>query len=482
MNNIVSQERLRRFREEGHRFYRPTSKQLEVHMEDPIVEVRCLRGGNQSGKSFSGVNEILWIVAKTHPFRPNLVGPVDGRDCCVSLKTLRTVLIPTYKKLVPREECVLEGWEDRDTGEIIGDLTYEGKERYWPGLLGGSWESAYSKEDEILWLADGSSIEFNTYNQDTDVYAGPKKHVIRFDEEPPEAIYEECTARFATTKRNIFFTITPLNYSQWINSRVFERSSKDGRYKVYDMDTADNPLVTPEALAAMEETYSDPAIKAARLHGKPTYLHGLVWKEYGDHNFIDPFIIPASWPITTVIDPHPDKPTAFNLYADDPHRKRSYCIAEGDFYGGSESVIAQIKNACGPYRISKWICDPAAKGQKNTWGSDGESLFDTFQQAFPELQEANNDRVAGWDRVRNWVKNTISGPRFYVFKTCPITNHQMRNYSWKPPTRTGENRSKPEVYKKQDDHCDNNRYYMMSEPETEENNFIGFGNSVYGNV
>ena len=87
-------------------------------------------------------------------------------------------------------------------------------------------------------------------------------------------------------------------------------------------------------------------------------------------------------------------------------------------------------------------------------------LIDQFHQYLtPRIMPANNAREIGWDEVGRMVQdNPGTGPRLFVFKSCPVTDHQMRNYSWKPPTKTREDRSKPEVVKRNDDHCDNVRY------------------------
>ena len=57
--------------------------------------------------------------------------------------------------------------------------------------------------------------------------------------------------------------------------------------------------------------------------------------------------------------------------------------------------------------------------------------------------------------------NPGTGPRLLVSRACPVTDFQMRNYSFKPPTRTGEDRTRPEVVKRNEDHCDNVRYRVL---------------------
>lgn len=452
--------------EESLRFYKPHKGQMAFHKSP--AKTRGLFGGNQSGKTYSGCNEMLWTIGKVHPYRPNYVGAVWGRDCCVTFNTIQSVLIPTYKRIAPRGRAVLDG------------LTYEGKPRIWCGLRGGSWKSAWSDVDKMLFLEDGSFIEFKSYEQGRESFQGPPRHIIREDEEPKEMIHTENLARQFTTGTNLIMTMTPLNYSQWCYTQVFEASAYRDDIDTFQMSSFDNPYADHAVLEKMEQDISDPIERAARLHGEFTYAQGRVWKDYGDHNYIDPFNIPREWSRTIVIDPHPEKPTAVNWFADDPYSGKCYCYREGDFKGSLTEVANKIKvESAGEY-IDNVIVDPAAKGQKKSWGQD--SIVTDLYKHFPGIVFGNNNRMLGWERVRDLVKNYPgTGPKLYVFKTCPVTHFQMRNYSWKPPTASGEDRSKPEVYKKNDDHCDNVRYKCMSIFVGGTADFDGFDIKGYAN-
>jgi len=454
-------EKIRRLIEEGLRFYKPHPKQLEFHKHQG--EKRGFFGGNQSGKTYAGGVEIAWTVGRVHPYRKNATKlPVAARDCCVDFNVLYSTIIPTYKRLLPRHECVLGG-----RFEIGGDIvdvpteTFEGYERKWPGLDGGSWEKAYDKTRHILYLADGSLIEFKTYEQGNKVsnsFAGPPRHIIRHDEEPPEFLYGENIARQITLEPNILFTMTPLNYSEWVYSQIYEASTHNPKIGAFMMSSADNPTATKASLAALEDGIKDDDIRAARLYGEFTFVKGRVWKEYGDHNLIDPFDIPRDWHRSVIIDPHMTKPTAVNWIAEDPVHERLYVYDEADLTGDIRHICDQISAKCTGQTIDLWLIDPSSQAENKIQGSG--KLIDQFRTHLTNrIMPANNAREIGWDAVRQMVAdNPGFGPRLYVSKSCPVTNHQMRNYSWKPPTKTKEDRSKPEVVKRNDDHCDCVRY------------------------
>lgn len=459
-------EYARQLEQEALRFYRPHEKQEAFHKSQ--ASKRGLFGGNQSGKSYAGAMEIAWTVGKVHPWRPNMTGRIFGRDCCVDFGVMKSVMIPTYQAILPRREAKLKG------------KTFEGKTRIWPGLRGGSWRTAWSSEERSIYLEDGSFIEIKSYEQgrtNRDSFAGPPRHIVRMDEEPPEVLYNENVMRQVTTGQNLLFTMTPLNYSAWLHSQIYEAASRDANIDVFQMASEDNPHADPELLKIMAADISDPIERAARLFGEFTYAKGRVWKEYGDHNLIDAAPIPQDWHRSIVIDPHPEKPTAVNWFAED-HQEHIYCYREADYGGDVKHISDQIKTDCGTESIDAMWIDPSSRQSAAIRGKG--SLVDEFRKYFPAIIEANNNREVGWDIVRKMVRDTPTGPKFFVMRCCPVTDFQMRNYSWKPPMKTGESRNKPEVVKRNDDHCDNVRYRWMARFVSGQEEFAGFEMGVYG--
>jgi len=453
-------EKVRRLQEESLRTYEPNPVQLLFHKS--TASIRGLFAANQSGKSWAANNELAWTVGKVHPYRPNKSGPVFGRVCYQDVGVIEAVAIPTFKRILPRKECVLEG------------KTFEGNERRWPGLKDGDFDKAYDKQFHVIWLADGSFIEIKTYQQDLQSYAGPPRDIISHDEEPPEKVYQENLARQVTRGVNILFAMTPLNYSQWLYSDIYMKASTSDNIDVFTMSAYDNPTADVKALKELEASITDPAIRAARMYGKFTYLEGLVWKEYGNHNFIEPFSVSERWHKSVVIDPHPAKDTAVNWFAEDLDGK-IYCYREASLKGSVEEVCSEIKGLCGGEDIDDVYIDPAAKGQKTNWG--GDTILFKFQEAFPCIMLANNNVTGGIDKVRDMCRDKIgSGPKFFIMKNCPNTDWQMRNFSWAAPTKSGEDRAKPKVIKRNDDHCDNVRYRCMASfSHRNEDAFKGFG-------
>src|SRR5690606_2929637 len=120
---------------------------------------------SNSGKTVAGIIEDLWWVTRRHPYRriPSDVA-IRGRALGDGFEngTINRVLLPEFKRWV-----------------IPSDL------------INGSWEDSWSNSEHMLRLANGSFIEFKSYDQELQKHAGTSRHFIHFDEEPPQSIFAE---------------------------------------------------------------------------------------------------------------------------------------------------------------------------------------------------------------------------------------------------------------------------------------------------
>ena len=430
-------EKTRRINEEYLRYYQPHTSQIAAHKSE--ADIRILHAANQYGKSVWLRSEIAWTVGKVHPYRKNLVGPVYARHCCADFQVMNSVVVPGYRSLLPRKPCLINGMQ-------------------WPGLFGGEWERAWKSESRTITFADGSLIEFKSYDQDILSYAGPPRHIIGHDEEPPRFLFEENVARQATTGRNLLFAFTPLNYSAWLYQLYIE-SVTNPKIACFAGSLYDSPYVKREDVEALEKSYEDPAERAARIYGEFTFTEGRVWKEYGEHNLCNPFPVPENWPISVIIDPHPEKATGVLAIAEGPDNK-GYAFWEDEIKGDVHYICERIKAGLSGKYVTTFLIDPSSRQSAGIYGKG--RLIDEFRIDIPQILEANNDRELGWEAVRKRVKNNpTGGPKLFIFRSCPKTHFQMQNYSWKPPMASGEHRNKPEVVKRSDEYCDCVRYWCM---------------------
>lgn len=428
--------------EEEMRFYQPHAKQLEYHQLK--TSKRALIGGSQTGKSYAGNHDDIWTLGGVHPYRKNHKPGHRGRLIAVDERVLLSVLIPQIRRMIISKPCKLD-W-----------LTAEGEQAMWPGLLGEDWDKAFNRQAMTLTLANGSMEDFKTHQQAVMSHAGVALDWIRFDEEPPENIYRESQARQLTTGVDERHTLTMLQYSNWLYNELYMRAVEDPDIGVVQQACHDNPYINPDVVKRIKTSDMTEAEKMARLYGLPVVLSGRIWKNYGQHNFVDPIKLPSRLTRILSIDPHRDKADFANLLAWDDHHRTLYVYAELKADGDIDRRLAQVRQFCAGEHIDIIVIDPSSKqGMKSV---SQKTLMDFYEQAFRGILEADNTREGkdhGRAVIDRLAKRQPDGQtHLYVFKTCPRTHQQFLSYSYKPPTRTGEDRRIPAIIKREDDHCD----------------------------
>lgn len=224
--------------------YQPHTKQDLFHQLQN--HARLYIGGNRSGKSYAAVAEDVWWLTKTHPYRETPELPVRGRVVTVDFTYgLEQIIIPLFKILLPNSE-----------------------------LIDGSWESSYSKSLRVLTLKNGSTVEFMSYEQDTEKFAGTSRHFVHYDEEPPLHIFNECNARLVDTDGSYWISMTPVEGLTWTYEKIFEpwENKTDPNIGVIVADMLDNPHISKEASERYLSGLDDDERKA-REHGKIGRAH-----------------------------------------------------------------------------------------------------------------------------------------------------------------------------------------------------------------
>jgi hypothetical protein len=244
--------------------YTPHPKQTAFH--SARTRVKVFLGGNRSGKSTAGTVDDV-IQAVDHEWVPDH--------------------LKAYKIWEPPFKCrIVTPDFKRSHAAVIETL------RMWcpqGQLRGGSFDSAYEKQEKILWFANGSFIEFMTSEQDLDQFGGSARHRIHFDEEPDgekgEEIRQECEMRLTDYRGDELFTFTPLNGLGWTFDEFEEEKGPevsrevwlDQRMVVVRAWTTDNPAIDKEEIAEREARLPE-KVREARLQGKFTHFKGLVYE------------------------------------------------------------------------------------------------------------------------------------------------------------------------------------------------------------
>lgn len=434
--------------------YKPHPKQQEFHCS--YAKEKQFIGGNRSGKTVASVLECIWRLTKTHPFRPDLNAisePIRGRLVCVSfVEGLEAIILPLFKEWLP-----IKYLKDR------------------------SWEKSYNGNTRRLTLEDGSFIEFMSYEQDTEKFAGTSRHFIAFDEEPPLIIWEECILRVMDTDGDWWIAMTPVEGATWTYKKIWRPWSKGERPHtlVIQVNTTENPFISQ---TAYERTMSNlgEEDKAARSEGAYNFDSSLVYPNFSDETHIlESFKIPtakdAEWLVYTSLDSGWAHPAAWLWHAVHVSGRivtfHEIVLAKTTVSELARQVLAYEKE--NNITVHLRTGDPALLQTREITGTSIETeyakhgIFINVRGVPRGAGSVDNgiNKVTQYldGRIKVKYNNaTISVPTYMIFN-CPKLVDEFENYRWaKHASRkiASERAPKKEPEKKDDDAIDSLRYFV----------------------
>jgi phage terminase large subunit-like protein len=432
--------------------YTPHQKQYVFHSSKKKKKLYI--GGNRSGKTTGGVCEDIWRSLCRHPYRPDLneIGPNRGRVIAVDfVNGVEKIIFPQFKQWL-----------------------------YPSALKGGAWESAYDKVLRTLTFSNGSTIEFMSYDQDLDKFAGTSRHWIHFDEEPPRSIYIENMARLVDTDGDFHITMTPVEGMTWVFDDLYDGNvdNADSEVEVIEVDMHENPFLTENAIKSFIGSIDDDD-KQARIAGKFVQAGGRVYKNFdptvgGLHVLKEPVDNPKEtfkdclWIMS--LDHGLNNPTAVYWMAVDrkgfitvfhEHYRKEWTIDQHAAY------INAVNRRFG--RVPDlMVADPSIANRNPVTGTSIHEEYIKYGIAFIM---GNNDVKAGVVRVKKYLNpTTVQGgrPRLQITPNCDNLIWEMKKYRWKVYTNKKlvyENNAFEEPHKKDDHGCDSIRYAIMTQPD-----------------
>lgn len=424
--------------------YRPHAKQ-ELFHKSPAKK-KLYIGGNRSGKTTGGIIEDIWWLTGKHPYRDTPPPPVRGRINCVDfVNGVESIAKPELARWLPPSE-----------------------------LINGSWEDSYDKYTRTLTLANKSFVEFKSYDQDLDKFAGTSRHFIHYDEEPPEVIYTENQARLIDTGGSWWMTMTPVEGMTWVFDTVYEpgKLGKDG-ISVIEVDMTENPYLNQGEVQNFISSLSNDE-KEARVHGKFIQIGGLIYKHFdptpgGMHVLKNPLEVPRDVTIVASLDHGYNNPTAWlwhviypsgNIVTFHEHYRSGMVIEE-------HAKVVREYNAKFLRRAPDYyVGDPSIR---NTDPITGTSVHQEYAKYGIPIILGNNDVPAGIQRVAAYMrpdKNHRS--RWHITANCNNTIREVSRYKWKTYSSKKLNsqyNAFEQPHKKDDHACDSLRYFIMSRPD-----------------
>lgn len=419
--------------------YKPHAKQEEFHQSQS--KKRLYIGGNRSGKTTGGIIEDIWWCTGRHPYREIPEGGVRGRVISVDfINGIEKIILPEIKRWVPPSD-----------------------------LLGGSWSTAYDKLLRTLTFENGSFIEFMSYDQDLDKFAGTSRHFIHFDEEPPQDIFVECLARLVDTGGSYWITMTPVEGMTWIYDVLYEKgiAGEDG-IKVVVVSMTDNPYLGQLEIEDFLSGLDDDERKA-REHGEFVQLGGLVYKHFKvETHVIEQMVPPRDWIWVASLDHGYNNPTAWLWHAVSPDGRVI------TFYEHYESGMTVDEHAKRVHAINEelkrapdyYIGDPSIR---NTDPITGTSIHEEYIKYGVPITLGNNDVQAGINRVSRYLRPDATGrPNLVITDNCRNLIRELTRYRWATYANkrlNAKHNAQEKAHKKDDHAADSLRYFIMSRPD-----------------
>lgn len=456
------------------RKYQPHEKQYLFHCN--LCQKKLYIGGNRSGKTVGGVCEGIWRASCTHPYRPelNLVGPNRGRVVGVDFtQGIDKILIPQYKQWCPPSY-----------------------------LRGGTWDTAFDKGSRTLHFANKSTIEFMSYDQDLDKFAGTSRHWVHFDEEPPQHIFKECLARLIDTDGDYWITMTPVEGMTWIYDDLYEENVNvpDADVFVIEINTLENPYLKQSAIQTFVNSVDSDDV-TTRIGGAFVQQGGRVYKNFDPEpgklqvlkdEIDDPMAMfpKRDWTWLISLDHGLNNPTAVLWAA----VNRDGFVVVFDEHYKAEWTIDQhakfIQQRCKEHgRLPDlWVADPSIVNRNAITNT---SVLDEYQKYGISWMQGNNDVRSGIIRVKRYfnpakmISPKYSHPLFtqdFSLKSAPVrefcrlritpncleTIKEAKKYRWKTYANKKlqyENNAYDLPHKKDDHAMDSLRYMIMTQPD-----------------
>lgn len=430
--------------------YQPHTKQELFHRS--LARGKQFIGGNRSGKTVGGGTEAVFRATGRHPYRKVKPPPTYGRVCAVDfVQGVEKIVKPEIARWLPPSE-----------------------------LLGGSWEDAYDKTLRTLYLANGSFIEFMSYDQDILKFAGTSRDWNWFDEEPPEGIFDECMMRLVDTGGDWWMTMTPVEGMTWTYDRIYERSNPnhedyDPDLFVIEVESDENPHLNSGELDVLLSGM-DEEEKSARRKGRYIQRGGLIYPGFDEKiHVVQPIIardLPLNkWMHFEMMDHGVRNATAWHWMAVDLEgRKLVY-----DEYHQTERSVAFNAERIKEKRKELGIIPSYTVGDPSIRNVDPITLTSVhlaYIEAGIPIILGNNDFNAGSNLVRTGLGNIDgSNPTLFFTANNPHLIWEIKRYRfklWANKKMDREKNPQEEPNKKDDHHMDAIRYGIASRPLKED--------------
>jgi phage terminase large subunit-like protein len=252
------------------------------------AKIQIVHCGNRGGKTRVAAKKFCDIMTHSHPTIKR-DGPQQGRVVAESFKIMKKAILPLLMEFIPRT---------------------------W--LSNGSFEDSFNRQDGIIYLRDGGTIQLMSYEQKVDAFRSVPLDIIWNDEQGPAEIFDENMSRLGDKKGICINTLTPEKGANFLHQRYTCRAKSGSDIELFLFNVLQNPYIDREyqirSLALMT-----PRKLKIKLYGDVISMHGLVYEEFDKRTHcIAPFKIPNKWQLFVGVDLGWYNPTAILYIACSP--------------------------------------------------------------------------------------------------------------------------------------------------------------------
>ena len=408
----------------------PNCKELGVRKFHRLLMISGRRGGKTAAGAIAAVEEALipgtigWCCAPTNP-------------------KLHRYVLPALQQLIPQ-----------------------------------SWVSSWSSEFNDIRLKNGSLIHLQTL-EDPDQGRGQGLHWVWIDEvcELTEKHWEVLRPSLTEHRGVAFFTTSPRSYD-WVYDNFYIRSCDCSGRCSQPWDPATRSGHVPGYWAARYATIDNPIISAEELEEAKSTMSPTMYRQEYEADFVtftgsvygeflqDRHILRTEPDIKRIIPSWPDISTLPTLVgidtgADHPFgalklvSTESGLVIVGEYLERDKTFTehaAALRRLAGSNNV-KWAINKNERQAMTEFAQAPHHIF---------CQKAENDQVAGIERVKTWLHN---GQLFFVEPLCQRTIRQMKAYRWAENVSPKDGSQRKErVFKKDDELPDCLRYALMTWP------------------
>ena len=432
--------------------YVPYGDQLPFHCSTCFG--RILSAGNRAGKTDAMVVEFIHVAMNIDPFKPRPEkwgeGPVQLRIIVVDIaKGVEQIMLPKFKR-----------WMTKSM------------------YRGGSFDKAWDSKNLILHFANGSTIDFLTYQMTLEKMGGVPRHMIGFDEEPPQSIFNEALMRLIDYDGVWIIAATPQNGMDWIYDLLVEPSQHGDLewVEVFTLDSSKNPYLLSED---REKFYIGMGVeeRAIREKGEFVARAGLVFPKFAKE--LEKYVVERNdWigrkdvQFYTSVDSGWNNPTAWLWIVSFPDG-RAHVFAEHYEKGMTVPQHAEVVKGLErgwklPVEDIQRTGDPAMKQHSV---NDGNSTLQLYSEngIYIGVETIPREVEIGVMKLQQYFEIREDGlPTLTISPNCPNLIRELKKLRWEAYESDKQNysKNKRETIHKKDDHAfDSLRYWATQMPD-----------------